>query len=163
MTNFEKESTCCFTGSRSLKKEDYQNISELVKKEVVSLYQKGITNFICGGALGFDTIAAITVINLKTVCPDIKLHLALPCQNHFSMWSDSEIAQFKTISKHSDSIKYVSQQYQKYCMFKRNRYMIDNSAHCISYSTKSKGGTAYTVNYANQKNIPVTELGTVNP
>ena len=44
-------------------------------------------------------------------------------------------------------------------MHKRNRYLVDNSSVCICYLTEATGGTAYTVDYAQTKNLTVINLG----
>ena len=41
---------------------------------------------------------------------------------------------------------------------KRNRHLVDGSSVCIAYLTQEKGGTAYTVNYAKQKEVQVINL-----
>ncbi|MEE1047571.1 MAG: hypothetical protein U0M60_09120 [Clostridia bacterium] len=47
-----------------------------------------------------------------------------------------------------DEVYYFSEEYTPECMHKRNRFMVDNSTHCIFYMTHMRGGTAYTVRYA---------------
>ncbi|WP_297983767.1 hypothetical protein [uncultured Oscillibacter sp.] len=61
-------------------------------------------------------------------------------------------------------VVYTAQQYTRGCMHKRNRYLVDNSGVCVCYLTKERGGTAYTVNYAEKRkleiiNIAVTRSG----
>ena len=46
-------------------------------------------------------------------------------------------------------------------MFKRNRYMVDHSDICVCYCTSGEGGTAYTVRYAEKKEIPIVNLAGV--
>lgn len=43
-------------------------------------------------------------------------------------------------------------------MFERNRYMADHSDICVCYCTSGEGGTAYTVRYAEKKEIPIVNL-----
>ena len=53
---------------------------------------------------------------------------------------------------------YVSEHYTRGCMFERNRYMADHSDICVCYCTSGEGGTAYTVRYAEKKEIPIVNL-----
>jgi hypothetical protein len=43
-------------------------------------------------------------------------------------------------------------------MHKRNRHLVDNSSACIAYLTESKGGTAYTVDYAEKHGLTVFNI-----
>ena len=40
----------------------------------------------------------------------------------------------------------------------RNRYMVDNSAFCVCYLNRQKGGTMYTALYAMQEGLPLLNL-----
>ena len=56
--------------------------SEMVQRlrdTITNVITEGVTDFYDGGAIGFDMLAAETVIELKTEYPDIKLHMLLPC------------------------------------------------------------------------------------
>ncbi len=150
--------TCAFTGHRDIPRELYEKFSEGIRREIFSLYQKGVRHFITGGAIGFDMIAAVTVLNLKTSLPDITLHLAIPCPNHFSKWNASDKALFSAIRARADSETVVSPAYDRGCMYKRNRYMVDNSAFLISYCVKKSGGTHYTEEYAKKKGVTVVRF-----
>ena len=79
--NINQKNTCCFSGHRIVKSQDYDNILANLDKILETLYNKGITNFISGGALGFDTLAAESVIKLRSKYSNIRLILALPCKD----------------------------------------------------------------------------------
>ena len=51
-----KERTCCFTGHRGLPQDRVERIVMNLNKEVDHLIAQGVTDFISGGALGFDHI-----------------------------------------------------------------------------------------------------------
>ena len=74
-----KEKTCCFTGHRDIPLLQLPIIKSKLKKTIIEYIEKGYCYFGAGGALGFDTIAAQTVLNLKENYPQIKLILVLPC------------------------------------------------------------------------------------
>lgn len=75
-----REETCCFTGHRAIPLLKRKAVVQSLKAELMTLIDKGYHYFVAGGALGFDTIAAQTVLELKTKFPHIKLILVLPCE-----------------------------------------------------------------------------------
>lgn len=150
--------TCCFTGHRAIPTSQYQSVAERLEQTIVSLIRQGVIYYGSGGALGFDTMAAQTVIKLKSMYPGIKLILVLPCISQAERWSNEAQRNYENIKKQADKIVYVSQEYTRECMFKRNRHLVDNSGICVCYLTKHTGGTAYTVNYAREKNVPVINI-----
>jgi len=54
----EKNQTCCFTGHRRLAAAHLPETQKRLAQEVDALTAQGVTNFMAGGALGFDQIAA---------------------------------------------------------------------------------------------------------
>ncbi len=152
------EKSCSFTGHRDIPSYLYNEIREAVKAEIKRLYSIGVRRFISGGALGFDTLCAEAVLSMKESLEGITLMLALPCKNHDARWSETEKIIFSDILIKADETVYVSEAYTKFCMFKRNRYMVDNSLYCISYCTRKSGGSYYTVKYAHSLSREVTEI-----
>ena len=130
-------------------------LARRLKTILVDLIENGYRYFGAGGALGFDTLAAQTVLDLKTSYPHIKLILVLPCLSQADSWSlhDQEI--YENIKATADKVVYTFREYSKGCMHKRNRHLVDNSSACICYLTERTGGTAYTVEYAKRKNLLV--------
>lgn len=140
--------TCCFTGHRKIPPDQYDAICGRLRLEIVKLIEQGYCYFGAGGALGFDTMAAQAVLELKNVYPQIKLILVLPCKTQTRGWDETDVEIYEGIKAQSDKVVYTSEEYTRTCMFKRNRHLIDNSSACICYLTEAHGGTAYTVNYA---------------
>ena len=64
------EKTVCFTGHRKVK--DVETIKNKLISTVEKFINDGFSNFITGGARGFDTLAAQTVLLLKEKYPHIK-------------------------------------------------------------------------------------------
>lgn len=60
-----KENICCLTGHRKLAKYRIDGIIKRLNQEIDNLINKGVTDFISGGAIGFDLIAASLVIAKK--------------------------------------------------------------------------------------------------
>lgn len=139
---------CCFTGHRSV-----SATTEEIKKRVLCeietlINDKGVVNFYAGGALGFDTLAAQCVLELKGKYPFIKLILALPCKRQHSKWSTKEKATYESILSSADKVHYVCDTYSEDCMFFRNDYMVEHSLYCICFLRRLSGGTYYTVTKA---------------
>ena len=155
-SNDKKQMTCCFTGHRDLPQDKYEYIKETTKREVIKLINKGVRYFGTGGALGFDT--AQVVLELKETYPEIKLILVLPCYNQTVKWNREDIEIYELIKSQCDKFVYTSKEYDNQCMFRRNRYLVDNSGYCICYMNKPKGGTAFTVNYAKQKQLEIIKI-----
>ena len=153
-----KEITCCFTGHREIPKKDLSKIQKEIKKLIAQLITNGYRRFCTGGALGFDTIAAESVLDIKSIYPDIKLILILPCYSQSQKWNYPDKVIYENIKQRADEIIYTSNLYYSGCMHKRNRALVEYSSACVCYITKETGGTAYTVNYAKQNGLEVFYL-----
>ncbi|MBP3381143.1 MAG: DUF1273 family protein [Clostridia bacterium] len=153
-----KEKTCCFTGHRDIQPQELETIKQNIEKEVIALIKNGVTFFLAGGAIGFDTLAAKTVLSLKETYPHIQLHLVLPCAYQAKSWSEQEKIEYENIKAAADSVKILSETYYRGCMQTRNRVMVDNSCFCICFCRKDSGGTAYTVSYAVKKGVSVIHI-----
>ena len=154
-----KEKTACFTGHRKIPPEEYSRVSYLLEKEIIKSVEDGYRFFGTGGALGFDTLAAQTVLKLKSIYPQIRLILVLPCRNQTRGWKDEDVTEYEKIKSLADKVVYVSEKYCQGCMQKRNRHLVDNSSLCICYKTKQTGGTAYTVGYARINGLNIKNIG----
>jgi len=147
--------TCCFTGHRVIPAKDYAKIQKRLEVELIQLIHQGVCCFRAGGALGFDTMAARAVLDLRIKFPDIRLILVLPCREQAARWRDEDRKTYNQILRQADEVVYTSEHYHEGCMHKRNRYLVDSSEICICCLTKDSGGTAYTVDYARQKGLQI--------
>ena len=158
MKSNNKNMTCCFTGHRQIS-DDYMTVKNIVRDEVVSLIENNNVSFFgVGGAVGFDMLCSLVIIDLKLIYPDIKLIMVLPCLEQDMFWSDEDKRLYAKIKSKADKIGYVSKEYTKDCMFCRNRLLVDESKYCICYLNKAYGGTFYTVNYAKEKGLIITNI-----
>lgn len=153
-----EQKACCFTGHRRISAKVIETLEWDLQKTIEGLIEKGYTTFLVGGALGFDTLAAIVILRLKRENPNVKLVLVLPCLNQTNGWSENDIRIYEKIKEKCDKFIYTSQEYTSDCMFKRNRYLVDNSSICISYCKNTRSGTGYTVRYAKSKGLEVINL-----
>ena len=152
---FIKDNTVFFTGHRSFYCPSGTQGAKKLEDLICSLYQKGYKNFIAGGAIGFDTMAAECVYRAKHKCPDMRLILMLPCKNQDAKWGYDAKRLYKITLECADKIIYVSENYNSGCMLKRNRAMVDASSLGISYCKKNEGGTAYTISYAEKNGVTI--------
>lgn len=150
----KREKTVCFSGHRILHdpKEIVERSIEIAIKQCIS---EGAEIFMTGGALGVDTIAAWTVMRLRKEFPEIRLVLALPCpsKEQTLKWTDKQKLEYQSILTLADEVKILSDSYTDKCMLERNKYMIDNSGTLIYYKRTERGGTGYTVRYAQKQAI----------
>ena len=153
-----KSKTCCFTGHRDVPKEDIPLIRKALFEKIVELREKGIVYYGAGGALGFDTIAAQTVIDVRDQFPEVKLILVLPCREQANKWSHRDKMMYNDIIQRADKTMYVSEHYHPGCMHERNRHLVDESSYCICYLTRSSGGTKYTVDYAAKHGLEIFNI-----
>ncbi len=157
-----KEKACCFTGHRKIDPQVIEDLHKRLSNAIEGFIGKGITTFLAGGALGFDTLAALTVLDKRNIYPEVRLILCLPCPEQAHRWSESDKDIYNDIIKRADEVIYTRQSYTKGCMHERNRYMVDNSSYCLAYCTDptaKKGGTVYTLRYAEKKSIRVLNFG----
>ena len=147
--------SCSFTGHRYIPKT--QEMITLVKEKVRSLVKEGYTEFYNGGAIGFDMLCALIVIELKKEY-DISLNLLLPCEDQAEKWSDGYKKTYRYIIDNADSVEYISKEYTPGCMQKRNRALVDKCDLLIAYEQKGFGGTFYTVSYAKKQGKMIINL-----
>ena len=153
-----KERTCCFTGHRKLPQDKIEKIVLNLAREVDNLIAQGVTDFISGGALGFDQIAASLIIAKKEMGYEIRLIFALPCKNQDEFWMDKQKHLYYNILAEADEVIYVSEEYANGCMKKRNRYMVDRSAYCICAHLHPFSGTDQTIKYAQKKGLKIINV-----
>ena len=142
--------TAFFTGHRLLSQAETESVSLSVSECIMNAYFQGYRRFICGGALGFDTISALQVIKLKKKYPEMILSLAIPCPSQPDLWPENDRRIYLNILDHADEKTILFPAYERGVMLSRNRYMADRSSMCICYMKKAMGGTAYSVRYALQ-------------
>lgn len=154
-----RERTCCFTGHRNLPTGwGRWKLKTRLEKVIIEQIENGVQFFGVGGALGFDTLAAQTVLKLKKTHPHIKLILVLPCLTQTRGWPSEDVEEYERIKGKADKVTYTAKEYFPGCMHKRNCHLIDNSSVCIAYLIKNEGGTAYTVSYAKDNGVRVINI-----
>lgn len=150
---------CCFTGHREIDPAEYESLKANLKRTILELMEtRNVSSFLTGGARGFDTLAAQVVLEIREDHPEIHLLMIIPCENQTRGWPEEDAAAYADIRSRADFVKVLSTHYFRGCMHVRNRYMVDQSRHCICYQRKHTGGTTYTVDYAKQQNHNIIYL-----
>lgn len=149
---------CCFSGHRIVPAQVREELELLLEKHITGQFEHGVRCFLCGGAMGFDAIAARAVLKARERMDDISLSLAIPYRGMEQRWPLPEKQEFENILAAADSVHYLAESYDRDCMLRRNRYMIEKSETCICYMTRNTGGTAYTVAQAVKKGCTVINL-----
>lgn len=161
---------CCFTGYRPDKfnfnfiseDSDYRDFENKLVDAVFEAGNKGITEFYCGMAYGFDILAGEMVLLLKKANPAVKLIAVVPFEKQAHSWSREWRNRYEALLSKADRIVLISKEYSKEAYHKRNRYMVDNSSCVITYFDGKSGGTAATLRYAKQKNKEIINIAKIN-
>lgn len=153
-----RSQTCCFTGHRRLPADRLDEISARLDETVERLVHEGVRYFGAGGALGFDTLAALSVLRMRQKYPQIRLILVLPCADQSDGWPADDRALYERIRAQADKVVLLSQRYAPGCMRRRNLYLVAHSSVCVCYLSRSRSGAAQTVRRAQREGVPVVNL-----
>lgn len=149
----------CFTGHRTVPPQDYAALNEQLHACVEDCIAKGATTFRTGGALGFDTMAALCVLQARQNHPHVRLELILPYPEQADMWSASDTILYHQILEQADAHRFVSSKYYAGVLQLRNRALVEGADLCVAYLCSSHGGgAAYTASYALKKGLELINL-----
>lgn len=157
-----RRKACCFTGHRIIAQADRAPLYAALRAEIRALAAQGVTDFYAGGALGFDTLAAQAVLEVRETLP-VALHLILPCRDQCRGWKAADRQRYEQIRSRADSVTYVSDAYTADCMHRRNDALVAAAGYCVCYLQREKGGTAYTVRKARAAGLEIIHLMTTEP
>lgn len=154
--------SCCFTGHRSFTGDTTNLDTRLYDILERAINKKSVADFYCGGAVGWDELAAQTVLKLREIYPHIKLHLILPCSNEeqTAKWTKEQKAEFYRILNLADSVEYTSEHYYNGCMKVRNARLVELADFCFCFwdTNRQRSGTAQTVRMAQRKKIMIVNF-----
>ena len=150
--------TVCFTGHRSMARGDALRLPLYLEEVILELMERGATVFRTGGAMGFDTMAALKVLDLQARYPEVELELILPCRNQTEQWDEAGIRTYQYILDHATRHRFLFDTYVEGCMLERDRQLVQGSDVCVAFCTRSRGGTAYTCGYALKQGVELVNL-----
>lgn len=156
----DKIRTCFFTGHRRLSAERREEIKSSLLNNIEKLIvEHDVKNFISGGALGFDTLAAEAVREIRYKYPHIRLLLYLPCYGQEKKWSAKQQYRYNLMKAGADEILYVTEgEYTDKCMLLRNLRMIRDSHYCIAFCVMERSGTGLTIKNATEVGVKVINI-----
>ncbi|MPM62622.1 hypothetical protein SDC9_109498 [bioreactor metagenome] len=162
----KKEETCCFTGHRPTKLpwgEDESDprcvgLKRRLEDALEDAYADGARHFICGMALGSDFYFCEAVLKLRDKYGSITVEAALPCEEQSAHWKERDRQRYFALIARCDYETMVQRLYDRQCMQRRDRYMVDRSARVIAVYGGIIGGTMYTLSYAMKKGLEVVLL-----
>ena len=158
-----KPISCCFTGHRPGKlpwryrEEDPRCLAlkRRIADAIEAAYQEGYRHFLCGMALGCDLYFCEAVQALRDSRPGVTVEAAIPCESQADKWPPEDKERYQRLVGLCDFETMVQRQYDRGCMLRRNRYMVDRSSLLIAAFDGSKGGTLYTASYALKNGVEV--------
>ena len=139
---------CAFTGHRVIEPKHFPLLEDLLSRAIVYAYGKGCKVFICGGALGFDTMAAKAVIKFRISHPDVSLVMYIPCFGQEKKWSFTQQNAYNYVLNAANEVVYTSDSYTSECMKVRNKAIANDADIVIAYVNNSRSGSAQTVRMA---------------
>lgn len=154
----DRRRQCFFTGHRDLPEQEIGNIRNLLRAEILKMTDKGVYNFLNGGAMGFDLLAADEVLKLRRQMPEIRLYMYYPYVEQAKYFSSEAKRMWQRTLREADGYVYITPSYSKAAYHMRNHAMADDAVYCIAYCTETTGGTASTVKYAEKKGCKIFNL-----
>ena len=106
----EKSKSLAFTGHRTIPVERQDEIRARLVEAVSVACKSGITCFYSGMAMGFDLMAAETVLSLKGRYPDIRLIAVVPFRRQSCRWPYMEQERYHRIISRADRVIVLSEQ-----------------------------------------------------
>jgi len=161
-----RDNTCCFSGYRPEKLPwgtDEESQRCIVLKEKLGfnaerMILSGIRHFICGMARGSDMYFCEAVLKLRKKYAEITIEAAIPYEKQASGWREKDRERYLGLSRQCDFLTYVSHEYSRNCMLRRNRYMVNNSSVLLAVFDGKPGGTKSTLKYAAQRGLEIIEI-----
>jgi len=135
-----------------------RSIKTAMAEQIKTLHSQGVRLFYVGCAVGVDTWAAETVIDLKqqTDFSDIELFCAIPFPDHTDKFTDGQKKRYQEILSQCTYKEAVNRHYSPVAYKRLNYFMVDKSQYLIAVYDQDKSdrsGLVQTVNYALKNNL----------
>ena len=122
---------CCFSGHRKLPAAKMEHSMRRLDREIDRLISEGVSDFVSGGAQGFDQLAAALVVAKRDAGARVRLIFLLPCRNQDAYWRGAERRQYHNLLERADELVYISDAYDSGCMKRRNFAMVERADVCV--------------------------------
>ncbi|EFS33549.2 SLOG family protein [Bacteroides sp. D2] len=154
-----KAQSVAFTGHRTIPVPLQGEVRRRLKAAVSLAYANGNRRFLCGMAIGFDSLAAEAVLSLKEDLPNIRLVAVVPFSGQACRWSAIERKRYHQLLSQADEVVVLSVNYYPGCLLRRNDYLLEHTHQVIAYfNGQPKGGTYYTCKKAKLCGMKVENL-----
>ena len=140
--------TIALTGHRVLGK---QFSRAALQARLDELIATGADCFLCGMALGFDLLCGEELAARKQAGAPLRLVACIPCADQPEGYAAADRARYERVLSACDEKVVLFPSYENGCMFARNRYMVDRCDALLAYLASPRGGTFYTVRYAEKR------------
>ena len=158
-TKYDKAVSVCFSGHRNIPFLYRKQLKLQLKAAITKAYAGGYRHFYCGCAMGFDLLAAETVLSLQSELPDLRLIAVIPYRGQTERWNDAMKSRYDDILRNANDTVILSEHYYQGCLLRRNDYMVVYSSRLIAwYNGNPKGGTFYTCRIAKANGLTVINL-----
>lgn len=164
----QKTYSCCFTGYRPHKypfsfdgvDPAYLEMENALTETVFSLPKEGFCTFYTGAAMGFDLMAAETVLLCRKALGKgiVKLVCVVPFLGQENSYTPEWKARYDRVLAAADEVITLSEVYTRDCYQKRNRYMVDRSDLVLTWFDGQSGGTKNTLSYAKRQGRRILNL-----
>lgn len=104
-------------------------------------------------ARGSDFYFCEAVLALRRQKGDVTLEAVIPCEEQAARWSERDRDRYFALVSACDGETLVQRHYDRGCMFRRNRYLVDHAARLIAVYDGMLGGTMYTISYAMKQGL----------
>lgn len=151
-----------FTGHRTIRPEHLNRLKSYLASTIVQLYERGCRDFYSGMAVGFDLLAAETVIELRAICPRLRLIAVIPFLQQERYYSETDKARYQKALAMADERIVLSDRYNKQVFRARNTYLVEHGASLIAYydASLALSGTGQTIRMAERKGLRIINLYT---
>ena len=152
--------SAAFSGHRHISPDRVLSLLKNLDATIARLYEEGVTTFYCGMAMGFDLMAAESVLNLRALHPEVKLIAVIPFKGQDKFYTDEDKARYAQALASANNKVIMSKSYSKSSYLRRNIYMLKNASVLVAYldPTQKYGGTAYTCSHTHEYSVSVINL-----
>lgn len=140
--------TCSFFGHS----ECYGLDRNVLRRAIEELIALGVKEFLVGNHGGFDAMVFSCLKELNGLYPDLRYSVVLA-------YLPAHKPEYDLYDGHSIYPEGLEIGPQRFAIERRNRYLIDNSTHCIVFISHTWGGAYKFAKLAKGKGLTITNLG----
>ena len=124
------------------------SVLETVKDGALTIRAVSYTHLYCCEA----------ALALRERRPGVTVEAVIPCEEQAARWRERDRERWFSLVERCDNETMLQHHYDRGCMLRRNRYLVDHSAMLIAVYDGMLGGTMYTISYAMKRGLDVVTL-----